>query len=79
MSMGHVCPRCEDLEQAITANDEKMQRMAARIAELEGALRPFDAHYPVTDGMRDHDPIACSLRVSDLRRVHAALRGKEER
>lgn len=53
--------------------------LRARVAELEAALRPIDVHYPVTEGMRDHDPIACSLRVSDLRRVHAALRGKEER
>ena len=62
----------------LETEEKRMAALTTRIAELEAALRPFDAHYPVTEGMRDHDPIACSLRVADLRLVRAALRGKEE-
>lgn len=43
MSMGHFCSRCEDYEQAITANDEEMQRMAAKNAELVEALAEREA------------------------------------
>ena len=71
MSMGHVCPRCEDLEQAITVNDEEMQRMAARVAELEAALEPFARlAAPLVD---DRASTAIGLTDDDFRRARAAL------
>jgi hypothetical protein len=39
MSMEHVCPRCEKLEQAITANDEEMQRMASKMEAESAAFK----------------------------------------
>ena len=38
MSMGHVCPRCDELEEAITANDAAIDRLDIDNLALAAAL-----------------------------------------
>jgi len=52
-------------------------RMRARVAEMEAALRPFVFGGAMFDllyeGMSDDEPAKLTVRLGDLRRAHTAL------
>lgn len=67
----------------MTLTEEQIAEIRARVAELEGALRPFadkavkwEANHPVRLGGREHsNSTQVTHRLGDFRRARDVLKG----